>query len=335
MAAVDLRPNGGVSQMQSWKDEIKGHLIFLPIFGALVILPMMIIVLVINYVFPQQYYSGVMLNKAVTYVSAGRADTTLKWLAQEGGQVRLSDGPTNTEWLQSSRDVTILVHGYNALESEITSYFEDTIAYLQQGSEARTFVVFDWPSGFSMVSRGGLWWVIADLFDSFGFETLVHEPTSYIKARSLAQGVGAEGFSDLLNFVQKHDAGPVTIVAHSMGSHLVIEALRQHPELAKKVGSLVLLAPAVGDDVFEESDVAAAIANIPKVDVYYSREDEVLKLLSGMLGSTGARDIQKAPKNVIFHDVTKLLGTSDVHSRYLSTEGLRAISLLFTEPPVR
>jgi pimeloyl-ACP methyl ester carboxylesterase len=291
------------------------------------------VALSVNYFFPSQHYSGLILNEGVTYASAGRAGSTLKWLAHEGGQVRLRDEPTNTEWLGSSRAVTILVHGYNTLESEIAAYFDDTIAYLQQASRPRSFVVFDWPCGASVTSKGGRLWLIADLLDSAGLETVVFESGGYFDARSSARRAGASGFSDLLRFVGKHDAGPITIVAHSMGSLLVIEALRQHPELAKKVSDLVLLAPAVRHDIFEESDVASAIATIPNVEVYYSREDAVLALLPGMLGLSGPKDVQKAPKNITFHDVTKALGESEVHGRYLRAEGLRALSFLGFETP--
>jgi esterase/lipase superfamily enzyme len=119
----------------------------------------------------------------------------------------------------------------------------------------------------------------------------------------------------------------IMIVAHSMGSHVVVEALRRRGRDLSPVRRIVLLAPDI-DSAALQANAIRSLSSLEALHVFYSANDEVVRLYSRVanlgfarFGATGPANVSKLPRFAITHDVTKALGVSDVHGRYLTREG--------------
>ncbi len=162
----------------------------------------------------------------------------------------------------------IFVHGFN------TRYESAVYRFAQIAHDSKTDatpVMFTWPS------RG-------TVFD-YGYDK---ESTNY--SRSALEA--------LLNAaVREPDVSEVTILAHSMGTWLTVESLRQmairNDGIPSKIANVILAAPDLDTDVFRQQ-LADMGPNRPKFTVFVSQDDRALALsrrISGNVDRLGQIDI--------------------------------------------
>jgi esterase/lipase superfamily enzyme len=126
----------------------------------------------------------------------------------------------------TGRDVLLYVHGYNeTFETSVRSAAQLSHALEFQGRTA----LFTWPSG-------------GKLFD-YGYDR-----ESALWSR--------DGFVQMLRaLVNNPTVGRIHIVAHSMGTFLTLEALRElrsESDISARIGALVLASPDIDIDSFEQ-----------------------------------------------------------------------------------
>lgn len=149
------------------------------------------------------------------------------------------------------RHVLLFVHGYN------TRFEEAVYRFAQIVHDAQTSalpVLFTWPS------RGRLL--------AYGYD---YESASY--SRDALEAVLQALAKDRL-------VGEISILAHSMGNWVTLEALRQmairDKEIAPKIRNVMLAAPDVDFDVFRRQ-VAEIGKHHSSFTLFVSREDEALR----------------------------------------------------------
>lgn len=154
--------------------------------------------------------------------------------------------------------VVLFVHGYN------TNMVTATARMAQLATDydvTEPKVVYAWPS--SGVARGYVYDRDSVLFARDGLERLI---------RDLRQSTGSK----------------VVVLAHSMGTQLTMEALRQMDirtpgAVGRHVQDLILMAPDIEPEVFITQ--VAAIRTLPeRVLVLYARQDTALRLSSIFTG---------------------------------------------------
>ena len=163
------------------------------------------------------------------------------------------------ESLTSGRDVLIYVHGFNQT-------FETAVLDAARLSDALRFrgdtIAFSWPSR-------------AKLFD-YGYDR-----DSAMWSRDALE-------RSLEELMARPTAGRVDIVAHSIGTMLALEALRQlhtrHGDLAaERIGAVVFAAPDIDMDVFANS-VRHLGALARKIVVITATNDRALELSGWIAG---------------------------------------------------
>lgn len=158
----------------------------------------------------------------------------------------------------TERDVTVFVHGFN--NSFTNAAFR--IAQMAEDLEVPgTHVSYSWPS------RG----------NPLGYE---YDQDSALFAR--------DGLADLLRLIRSAGQPDITLVAHSMGSALVMETLRQldiaEPGwVGRNIGGVILLSPDINVDIFRSQFARIQTAPDPFV-VMVSRKDAILRLSSRLRG---------------------------------------------------
>lgn len=173
---------------------------------------------------------------------------------------------------RSTRRVMIFVHGYN-------SKYEDAVyrfAQIVHDSEAKVVpIVFAW------ASRGSV-------FD-YSYDK---ESTNYSRD-ALEETIRRAASSP--------DVGEITIMAHSMGSWLVVEALRQMAirdgRVAAKVQNVILASPDLDVDVFGRQWQSLGPRR-PRFTLFVSRDDRALALsrrISGNIDRLGQIDPAAEP----------------------------------------
>jgi esterase/lipase superfamily enzyme len=159
-----------------------------------------------------------------------------------------------------TRDVLLFVHGYN-------TRFEEAVYRLAQivhDSRAPALpILFTWPS------RGRL---LAYTYD--------RESGNYSR----------DALEAVLQTLAKDPAvGQVTILAHSMGNWVTLEALRQmsirNGRIAPKIVNVMLAAPDVDVDVFRRQ-IATIGDKRPPFTLFVSQDDKALALSSRIWGNT-------------------------------------------------
>ncbi|PPJ48754.1 esterase [Rhizobium sp. KAs_5_22] len=179
-------------------------------------------------------------------------------------------------WLKGhvpkSRRVLVFVHGFNNLYEEAVYRF----AQIVHDSKADVVpVVFTWPS------RGSI-------FD-YNYDK---ESTNYSR----------DALEDLLTQIARNPAvGEVTVMAHSMGTWLAVEALRQmairHGRVDPKISNVILAAPDLDVDVFGQQFQSFA-GKAPHFTLFVSRDDRALtisKHISGNVDRLGHIDPTTEP----------------------------------------
>lgn len=169
----------------------------------------------------------------------------------------------------SNRDILLYVHGFN------TSYDEARFRLAQIVEDGRfggVPILFTWPSS------NNLW--------------------SYEAARESATASRDVLESLLKDLSEVPDVGKIHILAHSMGTWLSMEALRERaiagsPDLNGKLGMVMLAAPDIDLSVFREQ---LAKLDASHVSVLVSASDKALSLsrtLAGDRPRVGALDPRK------------------------------------------
>ncbi|WHO73072.1 alpha/beta hydrolase [Rhizobium sp. BT03] len=199
-------------------------------------------------------------------------------------------------WLKGhmpkSRRVLIFVHGFN-------NRYEDAVyrfAQIVHDSHADVApVVFTWPSR-------------ASIFD-YNYDK---ESTNYSR----------DALEELLTRTAANPAvSDVTIMAHSMGTWLTVEALRQmairNGHVASKINNVILASPDLDVDVFGRQFVSLG-KDKPHFTIFVSRDDRALALsrrISGNVDRLGQIDPSAEPyrskleaAGITVLDLTKLKG---------------------------
>jgi pimeloyl-ACP methyl ester carboxylesterase len=267
-----------------------------------------------------------------------RRPVELKWLAGTSTGVGFANGTPVGEL--PAGPVIVLVHGYSAPEHKVASYFAPFIDGLRGASPA-TFIVYDWPStaqrfeDLTIEQRRD--WISPPVGKpgqgANWFGGVSWEANAYNADRDAAQTAGAAGLVALLQALRARiDPARIMLIAHSMGSFVVMEAIARDPDSFTRLPRLVLLAPDVPRDALAAAKIQNALVSIGQVHIFFSRNDDILRLSqlknnTARLGRDGPGDAAALPRNVQLHDMSGTLGTGDgVHGRYLEPEGVLAVA---------
>lgn len=202
------------------------------------------------------------------------------------------------------RRVLVFVHGYN-------NRFDDAVfrfAQIVHDSDAKVApVLFTWPS------RGSLF--------AYGYD---RESANFSR----------DALENLLTaLANDRHTGEISILAHSMGNWVTLEALRQmairNGRIAPKIANVMLAAPDVDIDVF-----GTQIRNMgpkrPNFTLFTSRDDRALAVSRRVWGSTarlGAIDLTaEAVKNKLVEQNITVVDMSGVKSNDPLNHGTFAAS---------
>lgn len=200
-----------------------------------------------------------------------------------------------------NRRLLVFVHGFN-------NRYEDAVyRFAQIAHDSRmeaTPMLFTWPS------RGSLF--------AYGYDK---ESTNYSRT----------ALERVLKAAADHpQVGEVTVLAHSMGTWLTVEALRQmairNGGVPKKIENVILAAPDLDVDVFRQQ-LADMGPNRPEFTVFVSDDDRALQVsrrISGNVDRLGAIDISDARyqellenEGITVFDLTALRGGDRLnHSKF-------------------
>lgn len=168
--------------------------------------------------------------------------------------------------------VVVFVHGFN------TPFDGAVYRFAQLNHDARTggaSVLFTWPS------RGSM--------------------TAYVYDRESANFSRDALEHALRLIVQSPDVREVTILAHSMGTWVAMEALRQYAirdgRVDPKIDNVILAAPDLDVDVFRQQFRALGEER-PRFMILISRDDRALRFsrfLAGGVSRVGAVDLAREP----------------------------------------
>ncbi|MGJ8569588.1 MAG: alpha/beta hydrolase [Hoeflea sp.] len=175
-------------------------------------------------------------------------------------------------WYQRNKSpsgrLLIFVHGFN------TRYESAVYRFAQIAHDSKTDatpVLFTWPS------RGSV-------FD-YGYDK---ESTNYSRSALEALLAGASAAPEIKD---------ITILAHSMGTWLTVESLRQmairNGGVPSKISNVILASPDLDVDVFRQQ-IADMGQKRPKFTVFVSKDDRALTLsrrISGNVDRLGQIDI--------------------------------------------
>lgn len=115
------------------------------------------------------------------------------------------------------------------------------------------------------------------------------QPLGYVYDRDSAL-FARDGLEGLIVEIERAGARRVVLVAHSMGSALMMETLRQiairdESRIVSRIGGVILISPDIDVDVFRAQ--AKAIPKLPQPFVIFSSErDRILKLSARLTGQS-------------------------------------------------
>ena len=216
----------------------------------------------------------------------------------------------------TNRDVLLYVHGFNTSLDEARGRLTQIVYDARFGGVP---VLFTWPSKSTL----------------FGYVSDKDQATA---SRDALQKL----MSDLS---QLPGVGRVHVLAHSMGSWLAMEALRENaiagrPDLNGKLGDVMLAAPDIDLAVFRQQ-----IARLPntRVSIFVSRADRALSLSSRIAGDrprVGALDpnnprdaAQLQELGVRVYDLSSFSAGIIGHAAYADTpDVIRSIGAQLAEP---
>ncbi len=192
--------------------------------------------------------------------------------------------------LPKTRRVMVFVHGFNNRYEDAVYRFAQIVH--DSGADVAP-VIFTWPSR-------------ASIFD-YNYDK---ESTNYSR----------DALEELLREIAKDPkVGEVTVMAHSMGTWLAVEALRQMAirdgRVARKIQNVILASPDLDVDVFGRQ-IAAIGKSKPNITLFVSRDDRALGLsrrISGNVDRLGQVNPAQEPYRTQFEnagitviDLTKL-----------------------------
>ncbi len=279
--------------------------------------------------FAPKPYAGVKLQDGVMYVSARRFETHgLEALTAGGNAVETKAWVAPAVARETPSTVTILIHGYNAQEGKVATYFADlTVSLRNDASRSGPLIVFDWPA--IAVPHDELPTSDRIRRDMYSYtkntwSQPAYEFNMYRIDQRMAESVGATALVALLASLTERPGTTVQILAHSMGCYLLARAMQQQPAAFSRVGSMIWLAPDVDATVVDEPWFRQTLGKLGTgLFVHYSHNDTTLAVLSraangiprlGAMGRNAGGD--PIPK-LEFLDMTVALGTDDVHGGYL------------------
>jgi len=279
--------------------------------------------------FTPRPYAGVKLQDGVLYVSARRFETHgLEALIASDTAVEVHAWSAPTVIRDATSTVTILIHGYNAQESKVATYFADlTLSLRNDATRSGPLIVFDWPAiAVPFDEQPTADRIRQDMY-SYTKNTWsqpAYEFNMYGIDRRKAESVGATAFIALLASLTERPGITVQVIAHSMGCYLLARAMQQQPAVFSRIGSMIWLAPDVDATVVDEPWFRHVVDKLGTgLFVHYSRNDTTLALLAHAangvprLGAVG-RDASGAPiPKLEFTDMTAQLGVDGVHAGYL------------------
>jgi esterase/lipase superfamily enzyme len=213
--------------------------------------------------------------------------------------------PNGLQWTEEGgrRDVLVYVHGFNQTFEQATldaARLADSIKFRGET------ILFTWPS------KGAL--------------------LDYIYDRESAMWSRDALESMLVELIQHPAVNNIHVVAHSMGTMLSVEALRQlHARMgesaALKLGAIVLAAPDIDIDVFSSS-VRRVGGMAQRITVLTAANDRALgivnKLAGGIarVGTAEKQQLEALGLRVI--DASQFGGSGINHDLFLSNEQVRA-----------
>ena len=167
-----------------------------------------------------------------------------------------------------SRDVLVFVHGFNTSFDEARFRLAQIVA---DGNFTGVPVLFTWPSRSQILAYGS-------------------DKESATASRDPLEKL-------LQDLAATPGVGRVHILAHSMGTWLAMEALRQagiagRADLGGHIGEVMLAAPDIDLDVFRAQ--MARVANAARVSVFAAADDRALSVSATLAGSRtrlGALDL--------------------------------------------
>jgi pimeloyl-ACP methyl ester carboxylesterase len=290
---------------------------------------------------------GEALPPSATFVSARNlVSRGLLWLSNSPSGIQFSTAVPGALAIQPV--VTILVHGYNTPPRRVGSYFEGLISQLKEDAHySPSLVVYDRPSiarHWEELSFDEQSAFIEFLSSTVGERSggrvpglpprIRWENNQYAFDRVNASGSAVDGLIALVQrLVDVNPRMTIMIVAHSMGSHVVVEALTRRAKDLSPVRRVILMAPDI-DAAALQGAAFHSLSSLEALHVFYSANDEIVGLYSRVanlgfprFGATGPADVNKLPSYAVMHDVTAALGVSDVHNRYVTRDGAAVINL--------
>lgn len=201
--------------------------------------------------------------------SAARADATTEFVAVDEGvypglaAFRADLAGALKTRPKGQREAVVFVHGFNI------TFAEGTYRLAQLGHDLGldgVLVHYSWPSK--------------------------AHPLAYVYDRDSAL-FARDGLEDLLNQVAASGAERIVLVAHSLGSHVLMEALRQAAisgdrPMLDKIAAVVLMSPDLDVDVFRAQ--AHRIGRLPQPFVIFtSQKDRALSLSARLTGRNERR----------------------------------------------
>lgn len=291
------------------------------------------------------YYDQVRLQNDVLYASTRRWNKHgLEWLTQSDSGIKL-DKEAPIQLSVHSR-AFVFVHGHKSPQSQVAAYFSALVDYIRdQNPSHLSFIIYDWPSVEPSwmhalgreESRGDAERVRALTTHrpwAFGDHQAIWTRSSYDVDRQYAEGVGVDGFVSLLKTLQASGITNATVIAHSMGCHLVAEVIRRQSAALIPGTTIAFLAPDVPARIFEDVVFLRSLASVHHLHVFFSKDDQVLGIASvhanwaRRLGAIGPREGSRLPSNVTLHDVTDRIALlPGTHSAYVRRDGAAKIDL--------
>jgi esterase/lipase superfamily enzyme len=195
----------------------------------------------------------------------------------------------------ASRDVLVFVHGFNVSYDEARFRLAQIV---HDGGFTGVPVLFTWPSRSQILAYGS-------------------DKESATASRDPLEKM-------LQDVATTPGVGRVHILAHSMGTWLAMEALRQsgiagRADLNGRIGEVMLAAPDIDLDVFRAQ--MARVGKAARVSVFAQADDRALSVSSTLAGSRtrlGALDLDNKEHldelnglNVRVYDLKGAVGTSD------------------------
>ena len=197
--------------------------------------------------------------------------------------------PGRIEWPEGPPDAAtdFVVAGTDVFASD--DMFLRAVKARRTGRETHVFV-----HGFNVTLSDGLF-RLAQIREDFGVTgasvlfswASAGDPRGYIYDRDSAL-YARDDLEALLHDLADGPNDRVTLLAHSMGAHIVMEVMRQaalrgDQRLLERINAVVLMSPDIDPDVFRRQ--AEAIENLPDPFlIFVSQQDRALSLASFITG---------------------------------------------------